>query len=430
VTAARGGQMYLECLGQGHESWSADWTVVERRPTGCTARGRMSRLPVILEWNLHLEGDRLVWHMAMECEQEIALSLIKADLFLPTTYERWIYGDLAGRFPGIAPGDLNWAPIMALDPDSKEAGAAPTEGAPQPPMFATLETDNPYLCLMWANSDYVTGSRVLQTLGRIPDADMVFAKGRHELMTLEVNLGLASAQVQEAAAARVAHRAEADRALRTVRSGRLAARFNDGWVHYVHDDTEITKFLHFYASAHIASLWNDSHDFQWQPPQRSGERLLVSGESRRFPYREHWEIEAVPEGIATGIWIEPLDPLDVRQYHASIVLRPEYSHWQTDHESGRYPDFELGQEDWRHANRLYAPGTFAKATSALLPSVTLRVTSTGLPFRMTPINTGFHQNARVLQALRTPEAGLLHFEKGRHLYFAGIVSVNPDERHK
>jgi hypothetical protein len=125
--------------------------------------------------------------------------------------------------------------------------------------------------------------------------------------------------------------------------------------------------------------------------------------------------------------LEVHEPMDVTEYHASVVLRPEYCRWETPHESGPYPEFEQGQEDWRHVNRVYAEGKYAKASSESLPSVVLSVTTDDVPFRMTAINTGCHENARVLQALRTSEAGLLHFDRGEHVYFDGVISTEPVE---
>jgi hypothetical protein len=158
-----------------------------------------------------------------------------------------------------------------------------------------------------------------------------------------------------------------------------------------------------------------------------GNTLTIRGESRRFAFSQHWLIEAVDGGIAFRIEIEAAQPIDVQEYQASIVLRPEYDHWETRHETGSYPNFEAGQTDWRHANRIYAAGDFAKASGCDLPAVTMKITSSEIPFRMTAINTGFYENARVLQALRTPDAGFLHFEEGKHLYFAGIISVEPEK---
>ena len=41
----------------------------------------------------------------------------------------------------------------------------------------------------------------------------------------------------------------------------------------------------------------------------------------------------------------------------------------------------------------------------------------------TSVYLTYFEQARVLQALRSPEHGMLHFAKGRHLYFSGRVTL-------
>ena len=209
----------------------------------------------------------------------------------------------------------------------------------------------------------------------------------------------------------------------TLTQGPLMAQFDTGRLRLSYNDKEITSFLHFYGSMLISNLWNDSIDLQWQAAERTDRCIVVSGESRRFPYGQTWEIEMVPEGVAIRITLNVKEPIDVNEYHASLVVRPEYDRWETDHEQGVYPDFVRGLDDWRHANRIYAPGHYARALSSSLPPISLKVTTDEVEFRMTALNTGYHENARVLQALRTPGRGVLHFDKGKHLYFSGLVSV-------
>jgi hypothetical protein len=53
----------------------------------------------------------------------------------------------------------------------------------------------------------------------------------------------------------------------------------------------------------------------------------------------------------------------------------------------------------------------------------LEVSPEAPAFRMTALNTGYRQSGRVLQALRTPEAGGIRFSAGRHLLFQGRITV-------
>jgi hypothetical protein len=414
--------MKFQCMGQWQESVTADWIVEERGPDFCRARGRMSRLPVALIWDMRIEGGQLKWNIAIECEHEVELPVVTGDLYWPPSFSHWQYGEKSGNFPNILPGDLNWTNVVQPEPRCWETAALPQEGSLLPPALISMETDSPHIMLSWTNSDYVAGSRVLLALIQMPETAATFRAGRHELMTLAVDLG----RTREQMAFRMEKILERVKE-KSITAGPLTARFDTGRVLLTYGGKDLTTFLHFYTSMLIGNLWNDSMNLQWHPHKLDGDTLLISGDSRRFPFTQHWEIRPADGAVGIRIMLEVREPMEVAEYHASVVLRPEYSHWETPHESGPYPEFERGQEDWRHANRVYAVGKYAKASSGSLPTVVLNVTTDDVPFRMTAINTGYHENGRVLQALRTSEAGLLHFDKGTHLYFDGNISVEPGE---
>jgi ABC-type polysaccharide/polyol phosphate transport system ATPase subunit len=415
VTAPRGAQMVFNCMGQWHESTLADWIVTERGPDFCRAQGRMSRLPITLFWDLKIENGRMIWDASIECEREVTLSHVNADIYLPPSYDTWFSGERSGRFPNILPGDLGWAPVSPFDPSLHELAALPEKENDAPAAHVLLDPKLPYLTMQWFNSDYVQGSRVCQISGQAPEKLAAFTPGRHKIFTAEMNLSA----TEESIRARVAT-LEIER---TVESGRFKAVFTQGKIRCFWDDEEFTAALHFYASAFIGGMWNDSTAFHWNSPRAKGQGFVVTGESRRFPFSQHWEIEPAPNGINITIWLEATEPLDVDEYHASIVLRPQYSEWKTEKESGEYPAISLEQKDWRHLNRIYAPCAASKALSSTLPSVILTAKGEAPAFRMTAINTGVADNARVLQALRTPDSGALRFEPGKSLYFAGTVTV-------
>lgn len=419
VSAPAGFQVQVQSMQRWHLSMEADWEIVERHPDGCKARGRMPRLPLTHVWDLRIEDGSVKWTVSMECEENVSAEGIEVNLFLPTRYTDWTYGDLSGAFPELAPSDLTWTPIVSPDLACTEAGALPASGEEAlAPVLALVTERKPYARVQWTNSDYVTGCRVLQVGGRVPDVDSPLQKGVHHFATIEIRF--------QSTAAELLARAQARREERTLTAGGLSAFFERGAVRFSYEDQPLTSDPHFYNSISIGHLWDDGPNLQWASAEKRANRIEVSGESRRFPYRLHWGLEAVAGGIAVDIAIEALEAFDVEEYHASLCLRPEYSRWETAHESGAFPDFDPSQDDWRHVNREYAAGTWAKALSSSLPSVMFEVTSREAPFRMTAINTGYHQNARVLQALRVPEAGPLHLTPGRHPYFRGIVCAGSE----
>ncbi|HIJ73700.1 MAG TPA: ABC transporter ATP-binding protein [Candidatus Hydrogenedentes bacterium] len=420
VSGAAGLYVTIESSGRTYSSANDAWEVAERAPEAGAFRGRMASLPVVHDWRFRLDGDRLTWHIAIECERETTIEAFDANLMLRGGYVRWTYGRLAGPFPEILPGDLSWTVVVAPDAACREAGALPDEDSTLPPVLIELESETPYLRLQWSNTDYVNGGRLLQAGARLPEDARTFRPGRHELMTVSIRFDMTAGAVLE--------RVRARRDEFTLERGAFSARFESGGVALAYGGAELTSPLRVYASILIGGLWNDSTGLQWHRIARSGGRVEASGESRRFPFRQHWELELADDGLRLAIWLETLEPIDIEEYHVSVGLRPVYVCWETDRESGVFPDIDPHQEDWRHVNRDYAPGARITATCKEFPSVALEVaadpTRVGVaPFRMTALNTDCHLNSRVLQALCTPGIGKLHFDKGRHSLFVGKVVV-------
>jgi len=411
VTAPEGVQAQVKTLGQWQPATTADWEIVERRPDGCRAIGTMTRVPMTHVWDLGIEGNRLVCHVAVECDRDLAVQAIMMNLHLPARYTAWHYGDLSGPFPEIAPGDGEWMPIVPPEQGCFEAAA--TGAAERPPVAVRLEPHRPYVVLQWSNADYVTGTRVLQVEATVPESPL--PAGRHDVATLEIDLGLTHDEIRE--------RARMREEQRTLRLAELSGRFERGSVRVAYRGEELTSFVHLYSSMLIGNLWVDSMSLRWGVVRRDEGRLEATGESRRFPFRQDWRLEAAPDGIALSIWIEALDAFDADEYQVSVGLRPEYARWETGHESGLFPPFDPEAEDWQHVNRDYRTGRWIRALSESFPSVTLEVTTDEAPFRMTAINTSYEHRTRVLQALNAAEGTKRHFDPGRRLYFAGIVRV-------
>ena len=415
TTAAGGISMDMSSLGQYHNSTMADWTVTEKRPSGCTARGRMTRLPLSLVWDMNFDGQGLfVWEAAMECEREVQMQHISALVHLPVAFNRWLYGDFGGGFPDILPSDVRPSLVASPEMKSCEAAALPEEGAPLPPLVFRMRADHPNFGLVWYNTEYLSYSRLLQCTAVFPEHACTFPAGRHPLLRLEMDPNVDRGAVEGEL-----------RSGQTVQSGALAARFEHGCLRLFQEGVELTDYLNVYASMLIEYLWNDSNSLQWGGVQEIEGGIAFNGESRRFPFRQRWEITRAPEGIALRIWLENNGPLVVQEHHTSVVLRHEYEGWTTDQERGAFPPFDPSARRWTHCNCSYAAGSRATAWSAALPSVTISALPEAPAVRMTAINTTYQENARVLQALRPSEDGRIRFEPGRHLYFSGVISAGP-----
>lgn len=415
ISAPSGFQVHIRSMESVHASPSADWTVVARSENACVAAGKMPRLPLTQTWRLQLDEKRITWSLELDCEKPTVIDGIDVNVFLPLAYTHWVYRDESGEFPEILPHHHTFTEVLP-SADGVHDASAFGNAETVPLLVSVTAADKPYR-IQWSNSDYVMGCRALQILVDQPGPEKTFAQGRHELLTIELSL---DKTIEDLLATRERYACEHE-----VAADDLVVRFTDGRFRIMHRGIELTRTVGLYSSILMKNVWNDSITLHWTHVESSGTLLRASGRSRRFPFIQHWEVDIGGGAVGVTVWLEALDDFDVQEYHVSIGLQPEYETWQTDHESGGFPPFEPGLEDWRHANRDYAPGAMAKALSRAFPSVILKCAIPDISFRMTAINTGYTDRARVLQALRTPEQGRIRFQRGRSLFFKGVVRIEP-----
>jgi len=287
-----------------------------------------------------------------------------------------------------------------------------------PPAKIGLDSSSPYTVISLLNSEYVTGARVVHIHARIPRTDQPLAVGEHTFGTITVDMGLSGPQFQDWAAAQ--------EALRVLRAGTLTAKLRAGYVELFRGDTPLTASVHLHTQLRIADLWTVSHMLHWAAVQRDGDCLRLSGESPRFPFKQHWELQPVEDGIALRVTLEALEDLQVQEYNVSLGIEAAYDGWETERESGPFPPFDPQQQTWIHLNKDYGLATFAQASGPALPTLRLESAPESPPCHMTAINTEFGLKTHVLQAIHTPErAGLWLFPPGEHLLFEGLVTLFP-----
>ncbi len=416
ITSASGFLIRLSSHGAWHASQEAEWRIAETGPGECVAEGRMTRLPVVLRWHLKTENGALTWRVALQCEQRTRIDAFELMFYFSPQYAGWTYDDDAGEFPEFLPQDLSTSAVIAPEGLCEEAGLAPREAAQVPPMLLSFSSELPNLRGYWANTDYMTGCRLLQTEGALGARGEEVPAGEYELMTVTAR-PLADVQSLREAGTRARRR--------TIESGEIGARFERGCFRISYRGTPITASLHLYASLLIQNLWNDSQNLRWDHFEERDGTLLFRGMSRRFPFALEWRVAAIENGLSVALTLEAREAFDAQEYHTTIVLVPEYSAWKTEHESGAFSEFDPASNDWKHLNVRYEPSAFIEASGDGLPTVRLESDNIDRAPIMTPINTGVHQHCRVLQALHAPRQGAFHFEAGRHAYFEGRVLIAP-----
>ncbi len=417
ITSPLGFRTQVSRLGGWRGSQDAEWTLTEVSETRCVARGYDAKLGLTHVWELGFDGGDFVWSVAYECAQPLDVEMLEATLFFGMAYTGWMYGEASGGFHDIVPDDTTWAPMMAAEILPEAAGILAADEQRQPSVSMTFENTGPLALGNWQNTDYLSKSRVFRLEERLGKGEAL-PSGTRKSFCFRFNLGSGRKEIER--------RSREQGLRRTVVSGRLQARFKRGQFEILYDDRLITTGVHGYASLLIQGLWNDSSNLRWERLERDGEALRAIGASRRFPFRMHWSIfPKSPGAIAWTIDLEALEDLDVQEYQASVLLVEEYARWTTATESGEFPPIRADDDDWVHLNRDYAVGSSVRAEGPGLPAVTLRNDEVDIPLRMTALNTGFHQRARVLQALRAADHGLIHFPRGTHQIFAGEIVVVP-----
>jgi len=418
ISAPSGFQVHVRSMGFVHTSTSADWTVVARSQNGCVTTGKMPRLPLTHTWRLQVENSKLVWSLEVECERPAPIEGIDMNLFLPKAFTHWVYRDEAGAFPDILPHHQGYTEIVPGDMSVRDTGAY-ADGPDGPGPIAISATGGERPCrLQWSNTDFAVACRVLQALFTDLGESGVLPAGRHKLVTLEIDLGADRERV-------LGMRAMYARG-HMLTEGDLALRFADGTFSLYWKGEPLTKAVGIYSSMLLHHIWNDSQNLVWGTVECSGSVMRVTGRSRRFPFAQHWEAELRGGAVHLAVDLDAFEEFEAQEYHVSVGLRPEYDRWRTDGESGAFPAFDAASEEWRHINLDYAPGSTAAALSGEFPSVILKALETDAPFRMTAINTGASDGARVLQALRTSESGRIRFGLGRRPLFRGVIRVGAE----
>jgi len=412
VSAPGGFRLRMRSMGNWYDSTNADWRVTVREPGRCVAIGTMARLPLALEFTLELTPSGLTWRVSMTRQREAPLETVDAMVALPPAWDEWYYGDQSGGFPAILPGDLEWGTIVPLQHGVTEAGAASQRDPALPAVWIQCDAEGDPPQLQWWNADYISGTRILQVSRGFPAGQDQACVASH-LMTLRLDTSLTRAGLDDRAAARAR--------ARTIHAGKLQARIEPGAVVLSLQDHALTAEVHLHTQFLAAGLWNFSQALLWDSVSRDADVLRISGASRRFPLRQHWEVTPVESGIRFRLDLEVTEAMEIPEFNVSLGLVSGYQRWRTPHETGAFPDEAGSDPAWQHINKYYGMADFAEAMGEGVPGITLRNATENLPVHMTVLSAGV-SGMRVLQAIRFPEdTSAFHFDPGTHRAFEGLV---------
>ena len=413
ITAASGLQFQFLQYGHWLSGLDADWTILERTETSCKTRGHLSKLNLVILWDVRLVEGELELTVSIECEQALKTDRYEILLYFPTEYTRWAYDDSNAEFPELLPEHTYWYQAMEPDLLCEQAELLPGEGTNEEIVRIEIDAHRPKMRGSWANTDYMTGCRLFKIeehTGADPDG---LAEGPHDVLKMRLRPGGDRAGLEKTLGEQ--------RQRRAIVSGPMTARFDRGAIRIAYDGKQVSDWWHAYAALQMGHLWHKSTTLRWDSFERDGETIRAGGYSSRFQFRMEWVLSPAADGVAVEVWIDAQEELQVQECHFSLMLVPGYTSWQTEAESGAFPEITGASGEWRYLTREYAPGAFVAASGEGMPSVRLKSEDPELGARMTALNSSFFEKARILQALRTSDQGAMRLDAGRHLLFKGQI---------
>ena len=336
-------------------------------------------------------------------------------MYFPTEYTRWAYDDSNAEFPELLPEHTYWYQAMEPDLLCERAELLPEKDADLAIVSLEVEEHRPRMRGSWVNTDYMTGCRVFKVEEHIGGEGGGLGEGSHSILRIRVRVG----GDREGLAKSLGERSQR----RAITVGPMTARFDRGALRISYDGAQVTEWWHAYAAMQIGNLWNKSTTLRWDSIEREGENIRVSGYSSRFSFRLEWILSPVDGGVGIEVWLEANEDLHLQEHHTSVMLVSGYAAWETEAESGSFPEITGASAEWQYLNREYKPSGFVSASGEGLPVVRLESRAEEMKVRMTALNSSFFENARILQALQTPEHESLHLSRGRHLLFQGAILV-------
>ena len=412
VTAPMGISASVFSLGTYHSAEGADWRIAEGTETECVAEAEMPRLPISLEWRMRLAGGKLVWGLSAEVHRATDVASFQAIFGLPLSFSGWHCAGRDGEFPEIAPANLENTPVLVPQPKAEECVLEGGAGA----LRVAVAAKYPFVDLGLDNSSYMTGARLLFITARVPADQQLLQPQRLELFEITVDLGFDAAALGAWLAAQEARR--------TVRAGDWHATLRPGCIEIAQGAQALTASVHLHTELCAGSLWSLSQAYRWAAAEVREGRLVARGECLRLPYEEVWEVWAEGTRLRWRVTMEVKQAFECQEHNATIALQPGYTAFELGTESGKFPPFDPAIDYWKHANHEYGVSEQARATGPGLPALTLGAPACPHAFRMSALNTGYAQGARVLQAIHSPEReGVFHFAVGTHVLFDGYVSV-------
>ncbi len=415
VTAPAGIKAQFFSLGQYHESTAAAWTLTKATETELEAEGVLPRLPVTIFLHVRIEADAVTIETSWENHRPIDLSYAALQCFFPTSFTRWQFGADTDDFPAITFNDRQWSNVV---PATHEPGDCYLLDDMVGASALRITCEANAVPLQLDNTDYLAQARLAHITEAFPSSLCPLDQEKRPLTSLVIDCGVSD---ESAEAAR-----QESLAARTIAFTGGRARMDAGAIVIEGSDGPLSANLHLHVQLNVNGMWFLSQSLQWQTARLDNKRVMATGRSTRLPFSLEWSMSLAGNELTLCAALIVERPLLLDEFNISLNLADAFTDWKTQEVSGHF-EVDASVKSWCHLNTHFAPGEWIRASSASLPTITLRGYSTLGTIHPTAIHTGGGHSGPLLQLLCSPgQEGRFTLQPGRHELFSGRVTVELD----
>jgi len=173
--------------------------------------------------------------------------------------------------------------------------------------------------------------------------------------------------------------------------------FNNGKVTLDYNGFSLTKAMGGYVSFFMPSLnsWSSSFNLSWQVKSFGTDKVIAEGRSYEGFLSQIWTLQIDKNCLQ---WQTEIREEAIRQPHVDLLLIPQYKKWQTLDKGSDFPPF-ASKSNWQDLGLNSCPNAMLGLSGAWqnqdCPGLVPVHENKGILLK--PLNTGYEQEARVIQ---------------------------------
>ncbi len=173
--------------------------------------------------------------------------------------------------------------------------------------------------------------------------------------------------------------------------------FNNGRLILNYDGYPLTKGMGGYVSSFIPALnsWSSSFNLSWQIKSFGTDKIIAEGRSHEEALSQVWTLQLEKDCLQ---WQTEIKEEDTKQPHIDLLLMPQYKRWQTLDKSSDFAPF-ASKSNWQDLGLDSCPDAILGVSGVWknqeCPGLVLEHKNKDILLK--PLNTGYEQEARVIQ---------------------------------